>query len=40
VLNDGSRHRVFKRHLSPQDLFVELGARVLFAGRWFVVGRT
>lgn len=40
VLNDGSRHRVFKRYLAPQDLAEELGARVLYAGRWFVVGRT
>jgi ubiquinone/menaquinone biosynthesis C-methylase UbiE len=39
VLNDGSRHRIFKRYLSPEQLSDELGAELLFAGRWFVVGR-
>ncbi len=39
VLNDGSRHEVFKRHLEPGDLVRELGAEVLLAGRWFVAGR-
>jgi demethylmenaquinone methyltransferase/2-methoxy-6-polyprenyl-1,4-benzoquinol methylase len=39
VLNDGSRHEVFKRHLAPRDLEGELGAEVLLAGRWFVAGR-
>jgi SAM-dependent methyltransferase len=37
TLNDGSRHRVFKRHLSPEDLERELGAEVIHAGMWFVV---
>jgi ubiquinone/menaquinone biosynthesis C-methylase UbiE len=36
VLNDGSRHRVFKRFLSPAQLAVEIGGSVLFDGRWFV----
>lgn len=39
VLNDGSRHRVFKRFLSGPDLAAELGghsgAEVLLDGRWF-----
>lgn len=39
VLNDGSRHRVFKRYLSPGQLTAEFGAEVLHAGRWFVVAR-
>ncbi|MGH2782832.1 MAG: hypothetical protein ACRDL6_00995 [Solirubrobacterales bacterium] len=39
VLNDGSRHRVFKRYLSPEQLTAELGAEILHAGRWFVAGR-
>ncbi|MFL5857210.1 MAG: class I SAM-dependent methyltransferase [Solirubrobacteraceae bacterium] len=39
TLNDGSRHRVYKRYLSPADLERELGAEILHAGRWFVVAR-
>jgi ubiquinone/menaquinone biosynthesis C-methylase UbiE len=39
VLNDGSRHRVFKRYLSGAQLAAELGAETLFEGSWFVVGR-
>lgn len=38
VLNDGSRHRVFKRFLSGADLAAELGggeAEILMDGRWF-----
>jgi SAM-dependent methyltransferase len=37
VLNDGTRHRVYKRYLSPDDLRNELGAEVVHAGTWFVV---
>lgn len=38
VLNDGSRHRVYKRYFTGEGLAAELGGgRVLFAGRWFVV---
>lgn len=37
-LNDGSRHRVYKRFFAPGALLAELGGgRVLHAGRWFVV---
>jgi ubiquinone/menaquinone biosynthesis C-methylase UbiE len=39
TLNDGSRHRVYKRYLAPTDLERELGAEILHAGTWFVVGR-
>ena len=36
VLNDGSRHRVFKRYLAGPDLARELGGgEVLLDGRWF-----
>ena len=38
MLNDGSRHRVYKRYLMPEDLREELGAEVIHAGTWFVVG--
>ena len=37
VLNDGSRHTVYKRYFTPEQLVAELGGgRVLHAGRWFV----
>jgi ubiquinone/menaquinone biosynthesis C-methylase UbiE len=37
VLNDGSRHTVYKRFFAPEELSAELGGgRVLHAGRWFV----
>jgi hypothetical protein len=38
VLDDGSRHRVYKRFFDPAELAAELGGgEVLHAGRWFVV---
>ena len=37
-LNDGSRHRVYKRYLTPDDLEREIGAEVVHSGTWFVVG--
>ena len=37
-LNDGSRHRVYKRFFTPAGLLDELGGgSVLHAGRWFVM---
>jgi ubiquinone/menaquinone biosynthesis C-methylase UbiE len=37
VLNDGSRHTVYKRFFEPEELAAELGdGRVLHAGHWFV----
>src|SRR5215203_4063941 len=37
VLNDGSRHTVYKRFFAPHELAAELGGgRVLHADRWFV----
>jgi demethylmenaquinone methyltransferase/2-methoxy-6-polyprenyl-1,4-benzoquinol methylase len=39
VLNDGSRHRVFKRYLSAPQLAGEIGGEVLLDGRWFVAAR-
>lgn len=37
VLNDGSRHVVYKRYFTPEQLISETGrGRVLHAGRWFV----
>jgi ubiquinone/menaquinone biosynthesis C-methylase UbiE len=41
ILNDGSRHEVFKRYFDAAELAVELGGgEVLHAGRWFVMVRT
>lgn len=39
VLNDGSRHRVYKRYLSGRQLADELGGRVLLDGTWFVAAQ-
>jgi SAM-dependent methyltransferase len=39
VLNDGSRHRVYKRYLRPEQLAEEIDGEVLLAGRWFVAAR-
>jgi SAM-dependent methyltransferase len=37
-LNDGSRHRVYKRFFAPDGLAAEIGGgRVLHAGDWFVI---
>jgi ubiquinone/menaquinone biosynthesis C-methylase UbiE len=37
VLNDGSRHMVYKRYFTPERLSAEMGTgRTLHAGRWFV----
>jgi SAM-dependent methyltransferase len=37
ILQDGSRHSVYKRYFTPDQLAAELGgARVLHGGRWFV----
>jgi demethylmenaquinone methyltransferase/2-methoxy-6-polyprenyl-1,4-benzoquinol methylase len=37
VLNDGSRHHVYKRYFTADELAEELGdGRVLFEGRWFL----
>jgi ubiquinone/menaquinone biosynthesis C-methylase UbiE len=40
VLNDGSRHEVYKRYFTGEELAEELGGgEVLHAGPWFVVVR-
>jgi ubiquinone/menaquinone biosynthesis C-methylase UbiE len=37
VLNDGSRHVVYKRYFTPEQLISQIGGgRVLQTGRWFV----
>lgn len=41
VLNDGSRHSIYKRYFTPEQLLDELGGgAVLHAGRWFVAVRS
>jgi ubiquinone/menaquinone biosynthesis C-methylase UbiE len=41
VLDDGTRHEVYKRRFSGAGLAAELGGgEVLYDGRWFVVVRT
>lgn len=40
VLNDRSRHRVYKRYLSGPQLATEIGGRVLLDGAWFVAARS
>jgi SAM-dependent methyltransferase len=39
VLNDGSRHRVYKRYLTAEALATEIDGRVALAGTWFVAAR-
>ena len=39
VLNDGSRHQVFKRHLTGPQLAAEIEGEVLLDGAWFVAAR-
>jgi SAM-dependent methyltransferase len=39
VLNDGSRHRVYKRYLTGAGLAAEIGGDVLLDGDWFVAVR-
>ncbi len=39
VLNDGSPHQIYKRHLTADGLAQELGAEALLEGSWFVAVR-
>ena len=39
VLNDGSRHRVYKRYFAPGQLAAELDGEPLLDGTWFVAAR-
>lgn len=39
TLNDGSRHRVYKRFLSGPQLAAEIGGEVLLDGAWFSAAR-
>jgi demethylmenaquinone methyltransferase/2-methoxy-6-polyprenyl-1,4-benzoquinol methylase len=39
VLNDGSRHQVYKRYFTGDQLAAELGGEKLLDGDWFVAAR-
>ena len=39
ALKDGSRHRVYKRYLSGDQLAEEIGGQKLLDGCWFVAAR-
>jgi ubiquinone/menaquinone biosynthesis C-methylase UbiE len=39
ILNDRSRHRVYKRYFTGAQLATELGGELLFEGSWFVAAR-
>jgi ubiquinone/menaquinone biosynthesis C-methylase UbiE len=39
-LNDGSRHRVYKRWFTPDSLVAEIGGEVVHDGPWFVAVRS
>jgi hypothetical protein len=40
VLNNGSRHRIYKRYLTAGQLADEIGGEVLLDGAWFVAAQT
>lgn len=39
ILNDGSRHRVYKRYLRGEQLAAEISGQILFEGTWFVAAQ-
>ncbi|MGW1343509.1 class I SAM-dependent methyltransferase [Kribbella sp. NPDC002412] len=39
TLNDGSRHRIYKRYLTGEQLAGEIGGELLYEGRSFVAAR-
>lgn len=39
-LRDGTRHRVYKRYLRPDELAGEIDGEALYGGRWFVAARS
>ena len=39
LLNDGSRHRIYKRYFAAEQLADEIGGETLMAGGWFVAAR-
>ena len=39
LLNDGSRHRIYKRYFAAEQLADEIDGEILMAGEWFVAAR-
>jgi demethylmenaquinone methyltransferase/2-methoxy-6-polyprenyl-1,4-benzoquinol methylase len=39
LLNDGSRHRIYKRYFTADQLAHEIEGEVVMAGKWFVAAR-
>jgi demethylmenaquinone methyltransferase/2-methoxy-6-polyprenyl-1,4-benzoquinol methylase len=39
LLDDGSRHRIYKRYFTAEQLADEIDGETLMAGKWFVVAR-
>jgi demethylmenaquinone methyltransferase/2-methoxy-6-polyprenyl-1,4-benzoquinol methylase len=39
LLNDGSRHRIYKRYFTAEQLADEIDGETLMAGEWFVAAR-
>ena len=39
LLQDGSRHRIYKRYFTPEQLADEIDGKTLMAGDWFVAAR-
>ncbi len=39
LLNDGSRHKIYKRYLTADQLADEIDGEALIAGEWFVAAR-
>jgi hypothetical protein len=39
ILNDGSRHRVYKRYFTGEQLATEIGGEAVLDGAWFVAAR-
>jgi ubiquinone/menaquinone biosynthesis C-methylase UbiE len=39
LLNDGSRHRIYKRYFAAEELADEIDGETLMAGEWFVAAR-
>jgi ubiquinone/menaquinone biosynthesis C-methylase UbiE len=39
LLNDGSRHKIYKRYFTAEQLADEIDGKTLMAGEWFVAAR-
>jgi demethylmenaquinone methyltransferase/2-methoxy-6-polyprenyl-1,4-benzoquinol methylase len=39
LLNDGSRHQIYKRYFTAEQLADEIDGETFLAGEWFVAAR-